>query len=57
VAATIKGRIERHDDRIEAFFDGIDPERTLNPDRLTGTKPSYHATLPILEWRDRSRSF
>jgi hypothetical protein len=28
VAATIKGRIERHDDRIEAFFDSIDPEQT-----------------------------
>ena len=23
VAATINGRIERHDDRIEAFFDSI----------------------------------
>jgi hypothetical protein len=29
VAATIKGCIERHDDRIEAFFDSIDPKATL----------------------------
>jgi hypothetical protein len=28
VAATIKCRIERHDDRIEAFFDSIDPTET-----------------------------
>jgi len=27
VAATIKGRIERHDNRIEAFFDSIGPKR------------------------------
>jgi hypothetical protein len=28
VAATIRGRIERHDDRIEPFFDSIDPKLT-----------------------------
>jgi hypothetical protein len=26
VAATIKRRIERHDERIEAFFDSIGPK-------------------------------
>ena len=29
VAATIKGRTERHDNRIEAFFDSIDPLRSF----------------------------
>ena len=29
MAATIKRRIERHDERIEAFFDSIGQEPTL----------------------------
>jgi hypothetical protein len=29
LAVIIKSRVERHNDRIEAFFDSIDPSPTL----------------------------
>jgi hypothetical protein len=34
-AATIKRRIERHDERIEAFFDSIGQEPTLTLFRVS----------------------
>jgi hypothetical protein len=46
VAATIKCRIERHDDRIEAFFDSIDPSAASARDparrKLAGARRVFH---------------
>ena len=46
--AIIKDRIERNDDKIEAFFDSIDPERTFSLGEIASISVEYVHDFDIL---------